>query len=129
MDQAVEVGGGHVILHGAPLVGRGVIVTSTASQGPGNSQQQANSIQFWKEVADAYKGDGRVIFELYNEPQQDHRLGRVAERRLRRKYTAAGMQQLYDAVRGTGANNVVIAGGLDCSTISPDAAHMPRPSS
>jgi endoglucanase len=94
-------------------------VTSTASQGPASSgqsgQQQmadVNSIQFWKEVADAYKGDGRVLFELYNEP---HGIGWDAwlNGGSAGKYAAAGMQQLYDAVRGTGANNVVIAGGLN----------------
>ena len=28
-----------------------------------------NSVTFWAEVANKYKGDGRVIFELYNEPR------------------------------------------------------------
>jgi endoglucanase len=91
-------------------------VTSTNAQGPGNSNQQemadVNSIEFWKEVATRYRGDGHVLFELYNEPHGiawDVWLnGGQAGR-----YTAAGMQQLYDAVRGAGANNVVIAGGLD----------------
>jgi endoglucanase len=72
----------------------------------------ANSIEFWKEVAGVYQGDGRVLFELYNEP---HGVawnvwlngGPAAG------FTVAGMQQLYGAVRGAGANNVVIAGGLD----------------
>ena len=125
VDQAVkwaEAAGLDVILDLHWSDAGDLTVTSTASQGPGNSQQQpmadVNFIQFWKEVADAYKGDGRVIFELYNEP---HGIGWDVwlNGGLAGKYTAAGMQQLYDAVRGTGANNVVIAGGLDWAYDSP----------
>jgi aryl-phospho-beta-D-glucosidase BglC (GH1 family) len=82
--------------------------------GTSNQQQMAdqNSKQFWSEVAARYKDDGRVLFELYNEPNKipwDVWLhgGTVEE------YTAVGMQELYDTVRATGANNLVIAGGLD----------------
>jgi hypothetical protein len=72
----------------------------------------ANSILFWQGVAAAYKQDGRVLFELYNEPHDitwDVWLngGNAGD------FTAAGMQQLYDAVRSTGAQNIVIAGGLN----------------
>ncbi|HXN33842.1 MAG TPA: cellulase family glycosylhydrolase, partial [Polyangiaceae bacterium] len=106
-------------------------VTGTNAQGPGNSNQQemadVNSIEFWKEVAAAYQGDGQVLFELYNEPHGiawDVWLnGGQAGR-----YIAAGMQQLYDAVRGTGANNVVIAGGLDwaydLSSVGPSGSYV-----
>ncbi|MES1177982.1 MAG: glycoside hydrolase family 5 protein [Myxococcales bacterium] len=82
---------------------------------PGHADQQPmadqNSVQFWQEVAGKYKGDGHVLFELYNEPhdipwQTWLSGGQVKE------YQAVGMQQLYDAVRGVGADNVVIAGGL-----------------
>jgi endoglucanase len=106
-------------------------VTATDAHGPGHSNQQemadSNSIQFWKEVADKYKGDGRVLFELYNEPNGipwDVWLngGQAGH------FVAAGMQQLYDAVRGTGANNVVIAGGLDwaydLSAVGPTGPHV-----
>ena len=119
VDQAVrwaEAAGLDVILDLHWSDAGDLTVTSTQSQGPGNSNQQEmadlNSIEFWKEVASKYQGDGHVLFELYNEPHGiswDVWLsGGQAGR-----YTAAGMQQLYDAVRGAGANNVVIAGGLD----------------
>lgn len=82
--------------------------------GSSNQQQMAdqNSKQFWSEVAAKYKDDGRVLFELYNEPNKiawDVWLdgGTVEE------YTAVGMQALYDAVRATGADNLVVAGGLN----------------
>ena len=77
-------------------------------------QQMAdqNSLAFWKSVATFYKDDGRVLFELYNEPHdiswEVWLSGGAAG-----NFTAVGMQQLYDAVRSTGAQNLVIAGGLD----------------
>jgi endoglucanase len=82
---------------------------------PGHADQQPmpdmNSLQFWREVATKYRGDGHVLFELYNEPHDVPwetwlRGGTVKE------YQAVGMQQMYDVVRSVGADNVVIAGGL-----------------
>lgn len=74
----------------------------------------SHSIEFWKQVATRYKGDGRVLFELYNEPHDvppgvwlSGGTGGQAD------YPVAGMQQLHDAVRSVGANNLVIVGGLN----------------
>jgi hypothetical protein len=80
-----------------------------------SAQQQmadANSKEFWSEVAKAYKGDGRVLFELYNEPH-DIAWSVWQNGGAASGFTAVGMQELYDAVRGAGADNLVIAGGLD----------------
>lgn len=106
-------------------------VTSTDHAMPGYSNQQTmadlNSIEFWREVADRYKGDGHVLFELYNEP---HGIGWDVWLNGGRAggFVVAGMQQLYDAVRGAGANNVVIAGGLsyayDLSGVGSRAYHI-----
>ncbi len=71
-----------------------------------------NSITFWQQVAARYANRPSVLFELYNEPhdipwsiwQNGGNTG---------SFVAAGMQQLYDAVRGTGAQNIVLIGGLD----------------
>jgi hypothetical protein len=89
---------------------------SSSQDSPGNSAQQqmadVNSVTFWKEVATMFKGDGRVLFELYNEPNGigwSTWLNGGTEP----GFPAVGMQQLYDTVRGTGADNVVIAGGLN----------------
>jgi hypothetical protein len=71
-----------------------------------------NSVTFWTQVATKYKTDGRVMFELYNEPHDVSwdiwRNGGSAG-----GFQVAGMQQLYDTVRGAGADNLVIIGGLD----------------
>ncbi|HEY3495531.1 MAG TPA: glycoside hydrolase family 5 protein [Polyangiaceae bacterium] len=90
----------------------------------------ADSAEFWRQVAALYKNDGRVLFELYNEPHNvDWRTWRDGgsvngvydpdtsdtdySTPGTLTYQATGMQALYDAVRATGAHNLVIAGGLD----------------
>lgn len=65
------------------------------------------SIIFWQQVAWDYKDFGTVMFELYNEPAVDKNVW------LNGNSQYAGYQQLYDAVRGTGAQNIVIANGSD----------------
>jgi hypothetical protein len=74
--------------------------------GSNSSGQQngpdARSVTFWSEIAAAYKNDGHVLFELYNEP---HDLSDDA--------WYSGMSGLYNAVRSAGADNLVIIGGLD----------------
>jgi hypothetical protein len=91
--------------------GMDVIIDLHWSGNPPNQQvmPDRNSITFWQQVAQKYKNDGRVIFELYNEPHP----GTATVWRNGDGGDAAGMQQLYDAVRGTGANNLVLAGGMD----------------
>src|SRR5262249_14779035 len=81
-----------------------------------------NSLAFWKDVAAAYKDHPAVLFDLYNEPHDvswDVWLkGGIVTERNRRAGTemtleAVGMQELLDAVRETGAKNVVVAGGIN----------------
>ncbi len=76
----------------------------------GGQQPMANddSLTFWQQVATAYKDFGTVIFELYNEPY-----GISQSDWLHGGDGVVGYQQLYDAVRGTGAKNLCIVGGLD----------------
>src|SRR6185436_4435031 len=70
-------------------------------------------IQFWKEVAARYKNDGRVLFELYNEPHDISWDTWLNGGPSGDGYQTAGYQQLYDAVRSTGAQNLVIVNGLN----------------
>ncbi len=72
-----------------------------------------NSLTFWSEVAARYKDDGRVLFELYNEPHNVTWPVWKSGGLTVDDYEAVGMQQLYAAVRATGAQNLVIVGGLD----------------
>jgi len=72
----------------------------------------AHSLTFWQELAARYKGDGRVLFELYNEPHDVPWSVWLNGGPSGDGFTVTGMQQLYDAVRGAGAENLVVCGGL-----------------
>jgi len=81
----------------------------------------AQAIPFWTSVANTFKGNDAVLFDLFNEP--------FPERAARGEasgwqcwlhggscpgigYRVAGMQALVEAVRGTGARNVILVSGL-----------------
>ena len=85
-----------------------------------------HSIPFWKDVAARYQGDGGILYELFSEPHPiggtdgfsnwpmwqnggPHPADQVYEPRA--AFQAVGMQQLYDAVRSTGAHNITIISG------------------
>lgn len=73
----------------------------------------ASSPTFWSQVASQFKANGRVLFDLFNEP---HNVtwscwlngGDCAGV----EFPVAGMQSLVDAVRGAGATNVILVAGL-----------------
>ncbi|EKD45549.1 MAG: Endo-beta-1,4-glucanase [uncultured bacterium] len=75
----------------------------------GHQSNMANkdSIRFWKEVANEYKNFGTVLFELFNEPTNINK-----NIWLNGNEQYAGYQELYDAVRATGAENICIINGL-----------------
>jgi endoglucanase len=79
-----------------------------------------NSVEFWKSCAAQFKNHPAVLFDLYNEPRavswsvwRDGGLVKENSPTPTPEYQAAGLQTLLNAVRSTGARNVVIAGGLD----------------
>lgn len=91
-----------------------------------------NHLKFWREVAAQYKNHPAVLFELFNEAHsltwEVWRNGGLVTDKVKPKadvvvenqealktFNAVGMQQLVDAVRETGAKNIVIVGGLDWS--------------
>ena len=81
------------------------------SAGP-QRMADANSVTFWQQVAAKYQEDGRVLFELYNEPHDVSWDVWLNGGSSGDGYTVAGMQQLYNAVRAAGAENLVLIGGL-----------------
>jgi endoglucanase len=76
---------------------------------------------FWTGVANAFKGDDAVVFDLFNEPYPERATGgetsgwtcwRDGGTCPGIPYQVAGFQSLVDAVRATGATNVILVGGL-----------------
>jgi hypothetical protein len=89
-----------------------------------------HSVEFWTQVANSFKSNSAVIFDLYNEPYPDNNMDTVAAWQCLRDggncpgvtypdgggnevpYTAAGMQELLNTVRATGATNLVMVAGV-----------------
>jgi len=78
---------------------------------------------FWSQVATAFKGNNAVIFDLFNEPFPDFANNfsnpTAAWTCLRDGgtctgigYQVAGMQSLVNAVRATGATNIIMVPGI-----------------
>jgi hypothetical protein len=100
-----------------------------------------HAVAFWKSVATAFKGDGMTVFDLYNEPYVSTGNAQTSDpwgcwlngctitssdAPVTGNWTSAGMQSLVDAVRGTGATNVLMLGGLAYSDdLSGWLAHAP----
>ncbi|MBO0816787.1 MAG: cellulase family glycosylhydrolase, partial [Actinobacteria bacterium] len=81
----------------------------------------AQAIPFWASVASTFKGNNAVIFDLFNEPfpeRAGHSQAAGWQCWLHGGscagigYPVAGMQDLVNAVRGAGAHNVILLGGL-----------------
>ena len=76
-----------------------------------------HSEAFWTSVANTFRGNGSVLFDLFNEPcapswscwANGGNCG--ADNQGTITYTAVGMTQLLAAVRATGATNIVIIAG------------------
>lgn len=112
---------------------------------PGNQQatrqlpmpDRDHSITFWQQVANAFKNNTGVIFDLYNEPFPDNNVDSVLAWTCLRdgspasgptvsypgpypvngkpnqgNYAAVGMQELLNAVRSAGATNLVMVAGV-----------------
>lgn len=95
------------------------------------------SPSFWKSVAEKFKGDEGIIFDLFNEPYPDFiynnsedawkclRDGKTACSKI--PYQVAGMQDLVDAVRSTGAKNPIMVGGTHfCNDLDKWLDYVPR---
>lgn len=74
---------------------------------------------FWTDAATRYANHPAVLFDLYNEPhgigwELWHDGGEFEVKKDGKMVTVqvVGMQALVDAVRATGARNIIVAGGL-----------------
>ncbi len=92
-----------------------------------------HALAFWSQVGAAYKANRSVVFDLFNEPYPDSNRDSTAAWTCVRDggsacsgllvdqsgrswdYQAAGMQDMLDAVRASGARNVVMVGGVQYS--------------
>jgi len=84
----------------------------------------AQAIPFWTSVAQTFKGNDAVIFDLFNEPYASRATGSATSGWQcwltggscpGISYPVAGMQAMVNAVRSTGANNVIMVGGEEYS--------------
>ena len=86
----------------------------------------AQAVPFWASVARTFKSNDSVVFDLFNEPSAStvQAPGASADgwncwknggRCPGIPYQVAGMQRLVNTVRSTGANNVLMLGGLKLS--------------
>ena len=81
----------------------------------------AQAIPFWTSVANTFKGNDAVVFDLFNEPYASRADNNNSAEGWQCwatgspctgiSYPVAGMQQMINAVRGAGANNVIMLGG------------------
>jgi endoglucanase len=92
-------------------------VTDPPAEGP-SCAPDPPSIAFWTALARRFRNWPGVVFELYNEPHgitwstwRDG--GPITCPATGRRYDAVGEQTLLEAVRATGARNLVIADGVD----------------
>ena len=84
----------------------------------------AQAIPFWTSVANTFKGDNAVVFDLFNEPYASRATGDTTtgwQCWLNGGtcpgigYQVAGMQSMVSAIRSTGAANVLMLGGEEYS--------------
>jgi endoglucanase len=82
-----------------------------------------HAAQLWYGVADSFKDNPLVLFELFNEPFAGTASAQTADWSCWRNggscpgvsdvpYQAAGMESLIKSVRSTGATNVILLGGM-----------------
>jgi hypothetical protein len=95
----------------------------TLPQGQDVMANADHTPDFWDSVATRFKDDGRVVFELFTEPDPDSGQDTTAAWQCWRdggacpgvNFAVAGMQTLVTAVRNTGARNLLLLGGVQRS--------------
>jgi endoglucanase len=115
-------------------------VTAEQAQGQWPLPDAVNSVTFWTQVGQAFKNDPATLFELYNEPYEGTadaaayacwldgctnstamQYGGAPDTGETIAYQTAGMQQLVNAIRSTGATNPI---GLSDDNWSDDPCNV-----
>jgi hypothetical protein len=81
------------------------------------------TVRAWQNLAPAFAKDQRVMYELFVEPKEHG-----SEENLQR--WARGIQPVINAVRATGAQNIILLDGLDYGRVTrgmPGRLHDPLP--
>jgi endoglucanase len=104
----------------------------------------AQSMPFWTSMAQTFKGNNAVLFDVFNEPYPDFVTRGMTKAEAWRcwlrgasyctgirftgiDYQVAGMQTLVTAIRSAGARNVILLGGLAwADNIAGWLTHEPR---
>ena len=107
---------------------------TTAATGQEPVPDQDHSPAFWASVANTFKANPAVLFDLFNEPYPDSNTDNTAAWTCWEdggscagvSFTAAGMQELVNTVRATGATNVIMLGGIQyAGTLDHWATYRP----
>jgi endoglucanase len=69
------------------------------------------SIKFWQVVANRYKDNQRVFFDVFNEPRDFYDWNLWQSGGTLNGVHYVGMQQLVDTIRATGAENLILVQG------------------
>jgi cell division septation protein DedD len=93
---------------------------STKATGQQPMADRDHAPAFWSSVASTFKSNTSVIFDLYNEPYPDSNQNTTAAWTCWKNggtcpgvsFVAAGMQELVNAVRNSGATNLILANGV-----------------
>ena len=85
------------------------------------------AITLWQQAATRFKGNPLVAFDLYNEPHDIswelwRNGGAIVD--YSGYWRAAGMQQMYDAVRSAGAQNLVFVSGNSWADVPPSSSML-----
>ena len=123
------------------------VILDLAGTAPGkelsNNQEMmpdAHSVAFWRSAATMFRGNPLVLFDLFNEPWPYNDANTTAAWKCwrnggcvqpsqngRDSYTAVGLQQLVNTVRGTGARNILIAEGIQyAATVNQWLTYRPH---
>ena len=78
---------------------------------------EEHSPAFWTSLASYFKNDHAVLFDLFNEPYGISWNCWLDGCLAPRGYQTAGMQQLVDVVRATGATQPIMVGGLEHASV------------